>query len=215
MLPERIGVDPRNFIPDVTGVILAGGKSTRMGTRKAALPVDGVPLIQRTAATFRGLFSANLIVVNEPSLHADIGFPTVVDEQPGCGPLVGICSALRVTGGNAAFCVACDMPFLSRPLIRYLCSVSGGHDAVVPVSSNGFEPLHALYRPGCLPVIEARIAAGRLSLHGMLRDLDVRYVDEAEWLAQGDHALSFFNCNTPHEYELCKGLTSGADRIAC
>ena len=94
------------------------------------------------------------------------------------------------------------MPFLNRALLRLMAGLAEGYDAVVPRRSDGYlQPLHAVYGPACLPVMEDRIARGELAVWPVLEEVRTRYLDEAEYLKLGPEALSFFNLNTPEDLE--------------
>ena len=112
---------PVPLMPRVSGVILAGGKSRRMGgSPKALLPFGGRPLIEQIAETLRSVLPDCLVVTNTPELYGSLGLPMVGDVFPEGGSLGGIYSGLRAAPGDAALCVACDMPFLSAPLVAHL-----------------------------------------------------------------------------------------------
>jgi molybdopterin-guanine dinucleotide biosynthesis protein A len=159
----------------MTGVVLAGGKSTRMGRDKAALEFDGQTLLERAVAVLRQCFP-EVIVVRQ-------------DDVPGLGPIGGIATALR--RAPEIFVVACDMPFLDAARIREMAAQLPGYDAVAIPG----EPLHAAYSARILPVIEAQIAAGDYSVQKLLSKLRVKFVD----------AKPILNVNTPQEWEaLCE-----------
>lgn len=181
-------------------LILAGGASTRMGQNKALALLLGIPLIERVAAAARQLTDDILLVTNEPAPYAKLGLPSVADAQPGIGPLMGLYSGLAAARYDLAILVACDMPFLSLDLLRYLISLAPDHDVVIPRTEDGLHPLHALYRrPTCLPAIAAAIGAGQrrmISFHGRVR---VREVPEGELAALDPTGFALMNVNTPDD----------------
>jgi len=181
--------------------ILAGGRSSRMGREKALIPINGVPLIARTAAVLRYLFRDIVVVTTNPEVAEAAGCSAVLDVYPGFGPLGGIHAALR---GDRAPClvVACDLPFLNPPFLDFLCTQWNGHDAVVPRSAHGLEPLQAIYGGACAEIFERHLtqAASGTRLPS-LRDIlaETRLLEVSEEQARGfDPELRMFeNWNTP------------------
>lgn len=188
----------------VTGVVLAGGRSTRMGTNKAVLDVGGVRLIDGAVATLRGIFREVLIIANDPAPYAGLGLRVVPDLVPEKGSLGGLYTGVAAASYPHAFCMACDMPFANPALIRFLADLAEGQDAVVPRTREGVQPLHAVYGRGCLPVMRRQIEADRLKIDGILEGLRVRYVDEEELRPYDPELLSFWNLNTRDELELAR-----------
>lgn len=186
---------------DATGVILAGGRSSRMGRNKALLPFRGETLIGRTARQFRAWFAHTVLVTNTPDEFAFLGLPMVGDAVPGQGPLGGIEAGLAASRHRAAFFAACDMPFLDQGLIAYLVSLAGQFDVVVPRVGGEYEPMHAVYTQECLAPIRQRLQAGAYKLIGFYDQVRVRTVEEAEVLRFGPPEKLFFNCNTPEDVE--------------
>ncbi len=186
-------------IAGVTGVILAGGESRRMGSDKSLLPLNGSLFIEHVYRQMADLFEEVIVVTNSPSLYQKLPCRKVPDVYTAQGALAGIHSGLHHARFGKAFVVACDMPFLSGEVIRYLCSVDGG-DLVIPRSPHGLEPLHALYSKSCLPAIKKVLEKGKKRI--ILFFDDVCAVEVAgENLANLDpEGLSFRNINTPQEY---------------
>ena len=142
----------------VTGVIQAGGKSTRMGGRpKALLELGGRRIIERVLDAVRPVVDDVLIVTNTPDLYGFLGVPMVPDAYPEHGSLGGIFTGLAAASGDAVFTVACDMPFLHRDVARLVVDRAGQGDVVIPRVGEQLETLHAVYGKGCLPAIEARL----------------------------------------------------------
>ncbi|MFQ5693427.1 MAG: molybdenum cofactor guanylyltransferase [Nitrospinota bacterium] len=197
---------PEDALRDVTGVLLAGGKSRRMGTDKARLEVEGVPLLERAARVFRRIFPANLVVANDPGLYADLGFPVHADVYPNRGALVGIYTGLLKAETPYVFCASCDMPFLSEPLIRMLVGLREGFDLVLPFSRQGREPLHAVYGRNCLAPMARLIAENRLAIMGVFSQVRTRKVTPEEIAPLDPQFLSFMNCNTPEDLEAASAL---------
>ena len=196
----------RGLYEDVTGLILAGGKSRRMGTDKALLEVDGVPLIERVARVFRRLFSRNIIVTNDPSLYRELGFPVYRDVHPDRASLVGIYTGLLKAETPHVFCASCDMPFLNESLIRFLADLRTEFDLVLPFSNHGREPLHAIYGQACVAPMEKLIEEDRLAIRGIFDQVRTRRVEPGEADAYDPKLLSFMNCNTLEDLEAAAAL---------
>ena len=187
----------------VTGIILAGGRSRRLGRDKAVEPVGGQPLIRRVIQRVESVADDIVVVVADAArgaaLPLEAGHRVAVDVYPDKGSLGGIYSGLAAAGNQWGLVVACDMPFLNRPLLQYMLGLREGCDAVVPQPGAYPEPTHALYSRACLPSIEAKLQAGDLKIAGFFDQVRVRYVDEGE-IARFDPQLhSFFNVNSPED----------------
>jgi molybdopterin-guanine dinucleotide biosynthesis protein A len=181
------------------GIVLAGGTSRRMGRNKALLPAGTSTLIETVVTRLREACGDDLLLVtNDPGAYGHLGIRMVPDALPPGQSLVGVYTGILHAKGPAFIC-ACDMPFLNPSLVRYLTSLAGTADAVVPRHDGLYEPLHAVYAPGCLDPIRRCIARqGRNT--DFLPEVHVRIVDDAE-LRRFDPALrSFLNVNTPDEY---------------
>lgn len=184
-------------ITDCTAVLLAGGQSRRFGSNKALSRVKGCRLIEYPARIMAELFTHRLLVTNTPELYKFLDWPMTPDLTPGGGPLAGIEAALSRAATPHIFAAACDMPHLDRALISHLCTLASGYDAVIPMASKGWEPLHGVYAKSALPAISAALTADNRKLRTVLAALKVRTVDEAEMQAVSANALqSFCNINT-------------------
>ena len=185
------------------GVVLAGGRSARMGTSKAALEIGGEPLLLRVVGRLRRALP-EVVVVGPPVLEALVpGVRVVPDLRPGLGPLSGLEAALGAIASQLAFVVACDMPFISPELVRHLTRLaeqSPDADVVALRTVRGTEYLHAVYTATCLPPIREQLAAGERSAGALLARLRVREVDESEAARFDPRGLSAFNANTPEEW---------------
>src|SRR5262245_42449220 len=152
---------PRAMVSGITGVIQAGGKSTRMGGQpKALMELGGRRIIDRVVAVMAAVTDDVLIVTNTPELYASLGLPMVPDAFPDAGWLGGIYSGLRAAAGAGAFTVACDMPFLAPDVARLVVDRAGEADVVIPRVGDQLETLHACYAKSCLGPMEARLRAG-------------------------------------------------------
>lgn len=190
---------------DITAVILAGGQSRRLGRDKAVEPFAGEPLICRVIRRASEAVSADqvVVVVADPAraaaLPLDDSHQTAVDVFPDCGSLGGIYTGLNAASTDWSLVTACDMPFLSAPLLAYMAGLRDGVDAVVPVVDDRPEPTHALYSRRCLPAIETRLRVGQLKISGFFDDVAVRYVPESDIREFDPDLLSFFNINRPED----------------
>jgi molybdopterin-guanine dinucleotide biosynthesis protein A len=184
---------------DVSGVVLAGGKSSRYGKNKALVEINGVTLIERVMRVMHSLFQDVILITNTPDEYAHLRLPMHQDLIRGLGPMGGIYTALSAMENHAGFFVACDMPFLNQELIQHMVEIRDYFDVVVPRISQKMEALHALYGKGCLPAIERLIDSRQYQIIQFLSSVSVRYVDEDE-IRRFDPGLdSFFNVNRPHE----------------
>ena len=189
----------------ISVVILAGGTSRRLGRDKAVEPFGDETLLRRVAGRASeavGKGDVVIVVAEEGQAErtpADIPHRVVVDSLPGSGTLGGIYTGLEAARNEWALVVACDMPFLSEPLLRYMTGLRDGVDAVVPIIDGRPEPTHALYSRRCIPAISQRLQAGQLKAAGFLDLVRVRYVDEREARRFDPELLSFFNVNHPDD----------------
>jgi molybdopterin-guanine dinucleotide biosynthesis protein A len=191
----------------VTGVIQAGGKSTRMGgSPKALLELGSCRIIERVVEAIAPVVDDLLLVTNTPELYAFLGVPMVSDVYPDHGSLGGIYSGLRSASGEAAFTVACDMPFLRPDVARLVIARAGEGDVVIPRVGDQLETMHALYAKSCLGPIEARLRAGRLKIAGFFEDVRVVEIGEADVARLANPAVVFMNVNTPEELARARHL---------
>jgi molybdenum cofactor guanylyltransferase len=196
---------------NVTGVIQAGGKSTRMGGRpKALLELGGRRIVDRVMDALARSVSDLLIVTNTPDLYADLGLRMVPDVYPDHGSLGGIFSGLKAAGGDAVLTVACDMPFLHPGVVRFLVERAGEGDVVIPRVGGQLETLCAVYGKACLPHIERRLVAGRLKIVGFFESVRVVELAEAVLSTYGDPDVLFMNVNTPEELERARAIEARA-----
>lgn len=183
-------------------VVLAGGHGRRLGQDKSLLKVDGVPLLARTVQRLGTLTDDLVVVTNDGPRYESLALAAriVPDEKPGIGSLMGIYSGLRAARHSHALVVACDMPFLNLPLLRYMASLVPKHDVVVPRLGSLLEPLHAIYGKSCLPFIEELLGRGERQIIAFFYRVQVRYVEEAELERFDPDHLSFVNVNTPEDW---------------
>ncbi len=191
----------------MTGAILAGGRSTRMGTNKALLEFGGMRIIEGLLAKVRPLFPEILIIADERDAYSDLGVPVLRDRIPGKGSLGGIYTAVYHGAFPQAFCIACDMPLASPAVIAHLRDLAPGYDVVVPRTAEGYQPLHAVYAKTCLPHMEAMIQADRLKIDRLFPLVRVRTVEEPEVRPLDPTLRCFINVNTREELEAAVRLT--------
>jgi len=193
----------------VSGAVLAGGQSRRMGSDKAALLVEGEPLLRRTVRVLRSI-TTDVAIIGPPERAALVSnVPILPDHWPHQGPLGGIATALQSLAGEVVLVVGCDMPFLNLALLRYLIALAPAYDAVVVRADGETHPLHAVYQRRCLPALEAQLLAGDLRVQRFLRELAVHVVEGVELDLLDPQHLSTFNANTPEEWEKALHLLEG------
>jgi molybdopterin-guanine dinucleotide biosynthesis protein A len=196
------------------GIILCGGRSSRMGRPKAWLPFAGETLLQRTARTLRAVLEPVIVVAapgqDVPPLPAETRI--VRDEVEGKGPLGGLAAGLAALEGevDAVYLSACDTPFLKAAFVRRVVSftASGDHQIAVPclrenrdLAVAARQPLAAVYRVSVLPVVRELLAADRLRMLNLLEMVPTRMIEAHEFTDVDPDLLSLRNVNTPEEYE--------------
>jgi molybdopterin-guanine dinucleotide biosynthesis protein A len=187
----------------VAAAVIAGGAATRLGgVPKSALVVGGRTIAQRLLETLRATFPRVLVVANDAGPWAGQGVEVVPDSPAfrGAGPLAGIHAALAATATHAGVvCVAGDMPFVAVGLLALVRDHAPQAHAVVPRVAGRPEPLLARWGAACLPVIEARLAAGQRAVHQVFEALTTTFLDEAALRAVDPELRSFTNVNTPED----------------
>jgi molybdenum cofactor guanylyltransferase len=191
---------------NATGIILAGGKNTRMGENKSFLEIDGERLINKPLAIFRQIFAEIIIVTNDPLSYIEFADAAIVtDIFKGKGPLGGIYTGLFYTKNDYAFVCPCDMPFLNKDFIEYLLAQTGKYDVIVPETAEGYQPLHAVYSRNCLPSIKRLLLMDKLKITGFYRDMRVLAISEEQIRPFNEDGRLFQNLNTPAELEKVQG----------
>ena len=189
----------------LTVAIQAGGQSARMGEDKALKPFLGRPLIQRVIERLQPIADELIVTTNHPAEYAFLRLPLFMDLKPGRGALGGLYTAIASAKSPLAAVAACDLPFANASLFETAARllVEENVDVVIPRSSRGLEPLHAVYRrETCLPVIEAAITADAWKVVSWLPQV------RAHELAVEDEHI-FWNVNTPEEFAEAERLASG------
>ncbi|HVO68227.1 MAG TPA: molybdenum cofactor guanylyltransferase [Syntrophales bacterium] len=185
----------------MTGIILTGGKNTRMGTNKAFLDIRGERLIDRTVGIFKDLFQEVILSTNSPLDYLDHDCVIVTDIIKDKGALGGIYTGLFFASHEHAFVSACDMPFLNKSFIKYMVEHCGNNDIIVPKPSDGQQPLHAIYSRRCLPAIKRLIDRDQLKITGFYRGLKTLEIPEDVIKSYDPEGKMFINVNTREDLE--------------
>lgn len=193
----------------LNGVILAGGKSSRFGSDKSQMELLGKRVMNQLAGVLRQFPFRNLAIITAKGIGGDwpAGALVIMDDQEGLGPAGGIATALRRLSGGILV-TACDMPFVSAPLVEWLlASDDSDFDAVIPRHPGGIEPLLGIYKESMLPALEEQIRNGRRAIHAVLKKVKVRFADVP---AKFPPERAFANINTSQDYERILRLLDGA-----
>jgi molybdopterin-guanine dinucleotide biosynthesis protein A len=172
------------------------------------MQLGGRRIIERVLAALTPVVDDVMLVTNTPELYAFLGLPMVGDVYPDHGSLGGIYSGLKAASGDAAFTVACDMPFLHPDIVRLVVERAGQGDVVIPRVGRRLEPMHAAYAKACLPHIEARLRAGQLKIVEFLERVRVVEVAESDVAQYRDPRVAFMNVNTPEELAQAEALAA-------
>ena len=187
---------------NMTGIILAGGKNSRMGTNKAFLEIDGSRLIDKTINIYREIFSEIFIVTNDHLSYIEFNDAAIVTDIYKCkGPLGGIYTGLFYSKNDYAFISACDMPYLNKDFIGYLTAHTGKHDIIVPQLSEGFQPLYAIYSQNCLSHIKKLLIADKLKITSFYKEVRMLSIPEEKIKPFNQDGRLFLNLNTLEDME--------------
>jgi len=184
------------LITDITGCVIAGGASTRFGRDKSLFVYRGKPLIEHVLEVMSGVFEKNIIIADGCDKFTYLGLPCHADLIPGMGPLGGLYTGLSAVQTPRLFAVACDMPGLNAGLIRYLASLGGAPDVIVPFINGNYEALHAVYSKNCEPAAKRALEAGRRRIVSFFGEVGVRRVGKEEILPYAEPGVVFGNINT-------------------
>jgi molybdopterin-guanine dinucleotide biosynthesis protein A len=198
-----------------TAIVLAGGRSSRMGTPKALLVFDGQPLIVHLVGTLQRLFGEVVVVAAPGQDLPALPVTLVRDEVAYQGPVGGLCYGLRAATGDVCFVTSCDSAFLNSNLVSHLVSRIAAHDVVVPRWEGRLQPLHAVYRRSVLPLFEGQLARGELRPVFVFDKVHTLEIDEEEIRRFDPEGLSLFNMNTPEDYEEALRRWRQHDPIRC
>jgi molybdopterin-guanine dinucleotide biosynthesis protein A len=191
----------------MTGIILAGGKNTRIGMDKAFLRIGDKVIIEEILAKLSTIFPKIIVVTNSPNSYCYLGVEVVRDILPDKGALGGIYSGLVASEAHYNFVLACDMPFISLNLIEYMRKNAEGYNVVIPKPNNYFQPLHAIYSKDCIQPIKEQLHRNDLQVFGFFNRVEVKCISAEEVKAFDPRGIAFFNINTKND-------TEEAERIA-
>lgn len=186
-----------------TALIFGGGRATRLGgVNKALLQVGELRIIDRILDALTPLVDESVLLTNDAALENVGPLRLVYDAVPHAGVLPALAAGLASATHDVCIAVACDMPFVSRPVFEHLLAVlyETGADVVIPRTADFLEPMHAVYRRRPVEAaIRNALARGEQRMTSYFRDVHVREVDETEWRALDPDGLAFFNVNTPED----------------
>ena len=189
----------------MTAIILAGGKSSRFGSDKAFIKIEGTPLIKKQIKLLKKIFKKIIIVINNPNKYQIRGAKVIRDVIPGRGPLSGIHAGLLASNSFYNFVVGCDMPFINSEFIRYLSSKKRGFDIVVPKLKKGYETLFAIYSKNCISPIRKILNKENLRVRQLFKKVKVKEIYAKEIKRFAAPEILFMNINTARD--LCKITT--------
>lgn len=193
---------------DCTGVILAGGKNSRLpGKKKTFHRIGGITMLERLCTLFSKLFKETIIVVNEPKEFIGLDMMVVTDIIPARCVLAGLHAGLFYSSYPHAYVTACDIPFASEPVIRYLVNKAApGDHVVIPRTDDGLEPLSAVYSKECIPLIEKSLENHIFMIKKFYKKKHVKEVPVSV-LKKLDPDMGFiFNVNTPADLEKARQM---------
>lgn len=178
-----------------SGVILAGGRSTRMKFNKAFAQIEGRPVINIIIDKFSQVFDETIIISNEPQLYESFGPKVYTDVYPGLGPISGIHAGLYWASYDKAFVSGCDMPFMNMDLVKDMISKLDNYDSVVPQIDSHLQPLSAVYSRKCLPVITDCLENNKLKLVRIFEEFNALVLTRSELERYGIVEELFLNVN--------------------
>ena len=196
---------------DIGYIVLAGGKSKRLGRNKINEVIGDTTLLNRVITVLSAFKGTIIIVTAEDSTIPDtFTYPKIKmvhDLYPGKGMIGGIITGLSVSKNYYNLVVACDMPFLNPDLLQYMISITEDNDLVAYKNKNELEPLHAIYSKNCLPILK-EIMQNNLRIFEMLDRIKVRYLSLTEINRYDPKNISFFNVNTEADLRIANNIAS-------
>ena len=186
---------------EVSCIILAGGENSRIGREKAFLKIGESTIIEEQLSSLHGIFEEIIIVTNNRENFKDMDAKVVTDIVPHSGPMGGLFTGLAVSSNIHCFVIGCDMPLINLELIKFLIDKIKENDIVIPLASRGKETLFAIYSINCLETIKRQIELKCLKLIDILKHHKVKYISQKEIEKFDPKELSFFNVNSPKDYE--------------
>ena len=194
------------MIAKITAVILAGGKSSRFGSDKAFIKIEGAPLIRKQIKILKNIFKKIIIVTNTPAKYKLKNVKVISDIIPGLGPLSGIHAGLSASDSFYNFVMACDMPFITLSLIRYIMRNKNSYDIIIPKIDKKTHPLFGVYSKNCIPVIEKMLKQDKLNVSSLFIKVKSRFILKEEIEKFDTDLSSLININTKEELEVAKKM---------
>ncbi|WP_227762269.1 molybdenum cofactor guanylyltransferase [Zhaonella formicivorans] len=189
------------------GIVLAGGKSSRMKSNKSFLRLNGRTFIETIINVLKPIFKDNIIVItNEPELYSFLNVKLESDLFKDKGPLAGIYTGLMVSPSHHNFFIACDMPFVSDKAIRFIIEQKANWDAVVPVIGGYIEPLYGIYSKNCIEPIKDCLVKNWLKATSFYDQVAVKTIPETIFKKMDPELKMFININTPKEFGIAQNL---------
>ena len=174
--------------------VLAGGKSTRMGTDKGLMDFQGRKMIEHVLDALK--ISKRISIISNNEAYRQFGYPVYSDIYKDCGPLDGIITGLKNSNSDWCIAISCDLPFITSEILSFLLKNTGANvsHAIVPVHDNNIEPLCALYHKSSLPELERLLQEDEFKMHNVLKRLNTLYLDIPA--NQFDTKILFRNINS-------------------
>lgn len=193
---------------DYSIVILAGGKSSRMGKDKSMIKLNGKTILERVVDVANGLTGKVMVVSNEHGKHHYMNVELVSDIRKGLGPLAGIEAALLKTSTEVNVVIACDMPFVTEEMIRQLIAeVDASHDAIIPIVNNQHHPLFAVYKKSTLYALQETLDNGDRKISLFLDKVNTKWISDVF-----ENENCFYNMNTPEDLAFVK-ISLGMEEV--
>ena len=190
----------------LSGIVLAGGASRRLGADKTTLRFGSRTLLEHAVDALSAVCTDVLVAGGDATAWPHLGARLVPDESRGRGPLAGLQAGLKAAELDFALVVACDLPFLNRDLLAFMARRPRRCQALVPRWGRRLHPLHAIYGRSCLPVIESLLAKPSASMRELLAQLDIETLAETAIQRFDPEGLSFFNINSPDDFERAQAI---------
>ncbi|MDQ7781886.1 MAG: molybdenum cofactor guanylyltransferase [Desulfomonilaceae bacterium] len=193
----------------ISGIILAGGGSRRMGgINKALLQVGGRPIVERAAIVLREILPEVLLITNSPQEYEFLGLPMFRDLIPGRGALGGLYTGLNKCSSDRALLVGCDMPFLNKAVVSYMIKLAQTeyHDILIPRVKSKLQPMHAIYSRRCLVPIEDHMNCRDLRILDFFHLVDVQEIPETDLYPYDPDCRFVMNINTPRDLERAREM---------
>ncbi|MBM2816106.1 MAG: mobA [Ignavibacteria bacterium] len=203
---------------DITGIILSGGKSQRMGVNKSFLPFGSVTIIEHMLNLMKSVFEDNILITNEPESYERFNIPTYPDIYKNIGPLGGIHSGLSASSTEKNFVISCDIPMMTKEIIQFISDYQSSAKIIVAKADGFIQQLCGVYNRSCLTMAEDII---KHSLEQETRDvmqvkrkckvltlLDVvgAEIIDIEKECKDYKSGAYFNINKPEDYQKIQGF---------